>query len=45
MDFDFEKTVAMLDGTSAQDFAANQITDKDREIIAHGIDMLFTEGI
>lgn len=42
MDFDFEKTVAMLDGTSAQDFAANQITDKDREIIAHGIDMLFT---
>lgn len=42
MDFDFEKTIAMLDGKSAQDFEANQITDKDREIVAHAIDVLFT---
>ena len=42
MDFEFEKTIAMLDGTSGQDFEANQITDKDREIVAHAIDMLFT---
>lgn len=42
MDFDFEKTLAMLSGQSAQDFDAVQITDADKTIINNAIEVLFT---
>ena len=42
MDFDFEKTLAMLSGQSAQDFDAVQITDADKTIINNAVELLFT---
>lgn len=42
MDFDFEKTLAMLSGQSAQDFDAVQINDADKTIINNAVEVLFT---
>ena len=42
MDFDFEKTLAMLSGQSAQDFDAIQISETDKTIINNAIEVLFT---
>ena len=42
MDFDFEKTLAMLSGQSAQDFDAIQISEADKTIINNAIEVLFT---
>lgn len=42
MDFDFEKTLAMLSGQSAQDFEAVQISEADKTIINNAIEVLFT---
>ena len=42
MDFEFEKTLAMLSGQSAQDFDALQISEDDKTIINNAIEVLFT---
>lgn len=42
MDMEFEKTLAMLSGQSAQDFDAIQICDADKTIINNAIEVLFT---
>ena len=42
MDLDFEKTLAMLSGQSAQEFDAQQLSDADKTIIDNAIEVLFT---
>ncbi len=42
MDFDFEKTMAMLSGQSAQDFDANQVSDADKTIINNAIELVYS---
>lgn len=42
MDIDFEKTMAMLSGQSAQDFDACQVTDADKVIIDNAIELLYS---
>lgn len=42
MDTDFEKTLAMLSGQSAQEFDSLQVSDADKTIINNAIEVLFT---
>ena len=42
MDVEFEKTLAMLSGQSAQDFDDVQISDADKTIINNAIEVLYT---
>ncbi len=42
MDLEFEKTLAMLAGQSAQEFDAVQVSDADKTIINNAIEVLFT---
>ena len=42
MDMDFERTLAMLSGQSAQEFEACQLTDADKAIIDNAIGVLYS---
>ena len=42
MDMDFERTLAMLSGQSAQEFEACQLGDADKQIIDNAIEVLYS---
>ena len=42
MDMEFEKTLAMLSGQSAEDFEASQLSDADKTIINNAIEVLYS---